>query len=477
MQMKKYDKNENSLSSQEVLSYNQSIRKEIPLRMLLCFSLFVTWQMGIIFFSSNTLSIGGRTPLPIDVDSTTLLVVAGYLLSILFMLVLPRKIVWAERISAAIALAAILGLFLPTSPQTQVLLFYIHYFFCIFMIGFETALMVNLFSEKSTILHLTLMYPFAEFLVAILQNEWFPIPFSVFHIFSIAALIGLLIFFFWLPGSEWPILVQKNDGFTRPKKFFSKIYLLLFLGGLLTLFGNSIAETIPHGVSIYYASAAIMALVLFFLWKYRSIHPLTCCPYLVGLSALGFLLIPVSQYFPAIGTLPAVLAAAGMAMLSLYALMGIAIMNRYPSRTITPVIVFLAFLTVLIYTAMLEAFRDSETLLCILYFSIAVAVALLYFVLQPHLIYAFHTHPKEPAEKAMETHSSVVAEALEENSFDKLSPQELRLAELILQGYTNSEIAEEMNLTVGTVKGYRKNLYSKLQIHSKKELFELAQKK
>ena len=475
--MKKYDKNENSLSPQEVLSHNQSIRKEIPLRMLLCFSLFVTWQMGIIFFSSNTLSIGGRTPLPIDVDSTTLLVVAGYLLSILFMLVLPRKIVWAERISAAIALAAILGLFLPTSPQTQVLLFYIHYFFCIFMIGFETALMVNLFSEKSTILHLTLMYPFAEFLVAILQNEWFPIPFSVFHIFSIAALIGLLIFFFWLPGSEWPILVQKNDGFTRPKKFFSKIYLLLFLGGLLTLFGNSIAETIPHGVSIYYASAAIMALVLFFLWKYRSIHPLTCCPYLVGLSALGFLLIPVSQYFPAIGTLPAVLAAAGMAMLSLYALMGIAIMNRYPSRTITPVIVFLAFLTVLIHTAMLEAFRDSETLLCILYFSIAVAVALLYFVLQPHLIYAFHTHPKEIAEKAMETHSSVVAEALEENSFDKLSPQELRLAELILQGYTNSEIAEEMNLTVGTVKGYRKNLYSKLQIHSKKELFELAQKK
>ncbi|MBQ2752595.1 MAG: hypothetical protein IJF29_00575, partial [Firmicutes bacterium] len=177
--MKKYDKNENSLSPQEVLSHNESLRKEIPLRMLLCFSLFVTWQMGIIFFSSNTLSIGGRTPLPIDVDSTTLLVVAGYLLSILFMLAFPGKIVWAERVSAAIALAAILGLFLPTSPQTQVLLFYIHYFFCIFMIGFETALMVNLFSEKSTILHLTLMYPFAEFLVAILQNEWFPIPFSV----------------------------------------------------------------------------------------------------------------------------------------------------------------------------------------------------------------------------------------------------------------------------------------------------------
>ena len=87
-------------SPQEVLSHNEALRKEIPLLLLLCFSLFSTWQMGVIFFSSNTLSIGGRTPLPIEADSTTILVVAGYLLSIGFMLLFPRKIVWAERISA-----------------------------------------------------------------------------------------------------------------------------------------------------------------------------------------------------------------------------------------------------------------------------------------------------------------------------------------------------------------------------------------
>ncbi|MDO4531738.1 MAG: helix-turn-helix transcriptional regulator, partial [Bacillota bacterium] len=138
--------------------------------------------------------------------------------------------------------------------------------------------------------------------------------------------------------------------------------------------------------------------------------------------------------------------------------------------------IVLAFLTVLIHTAMLEAFRDSVNLLCILYFSIAVAVALLYFVLQPHLIYAFHTHPAEES-IPVEQSSFTAEETLKENSFDKLSPQELRLAELILKGYTNSEIAESMHLTIGTVKGYRKNLYSKLQIHSKKELFEIAQGK
>jgi len=469
--------NKKLLSPHDVLTHNEAIRKEIPLPMLLCFSLFVTWQMGVIFFSSNTLSIEGRTPLPINMDNMTILIVAGYVLSILFMLAFPKKIVWAERISAGVALAVLLGLFLPVSLETQAMFIYIHYFFCIFMIGFETALMVNLFSERSTILHLTLMYPFANFLVAILQNEWYPIPFYVFHIFSIVALIGMLVFFFWLPGNEWPVLVQKNDGFVLRKKFLGRIYLLLFLGGLLTLFGNSIAETVEHGVSIYYASVAFIALVLFFLWKYRHIHPLTCCPYLVGLSSLGFLLIPISQYLSGIGPIICVLVAAGMVMLSLYALMGIAIMSRYPSRAIVPIIIFLALLTVLIHAIMLEVFRDFVNLLSILYFSIAVAVALLYFVMQPHLLYAFHTHRKTSDRFGKEGIESGVAEALDKNSFDKLSPQELRLAELILQGYTNSEIAEEMSLTVGTVKGYRKNLYSKLQIHSKKELFELAQKK
>ena len=54
--------------------------------------------------------------------------------------------------------------------------------------------------------------------------------------------------------------------------------------------------------------------------------------------------------------------------------------------------------------------------------------------------------------------------------------QETRIAELILMGYTNTEMASALNLTVDTVKVYRNNLYSKLQIHSKRELFELAQK-
>ncbi|MDR2884133.1 MAG: helix-turn-helix transcriptional regulator [Deferribacteraceae bacterium] len=61
------------------------------------------------------------------------------------------------------------------------------------------------------------------------------------------------------------------------------------------------------------------------------------------------------------------------------------------------------------------------------------------------------------------------------HAFDKLSGQELRLAELIMQGYTQKEIVEILKISDNTVRGYRKSLYSKLQIHSRKELFELAE--
>ncbi|MDO4568251.1 MAG: helix-turn-helix transcriptional regulator [Clostridia bacterium] len=71
--------------------------------------------------------------------------------------------------------------------------------------------------------------------------------------------------------------------------------------------------------------------------------------------------------------------------------------------------------------------------------------------------------------------TSVIGEDLfQRHAFDKLSGQELRMAELIIKGYTCSDIAKRLNITENTAKSYRKSLYSKLQIHSRRELYELA---
>ncbi|WP_222422688.1 helix-turn-helix domain-containing protein [Rheinheimera sediminis] len=44
---------------------------------------------------------------------------------------------------------------------------------------------------------------------------------------------------------------------------------------------------------------------------------------------------------------------------------------------------------------------------------------------------------------------------------------------MLLQGFDSEDIAQQLNIAVGTVKNHRKKIYAKLQIGSLSELFQL----
>ncbi|UCC55006.1 MAG: response regulator transcription factor [Anaerolineaceae bacterium] len=50
---------------------------------------------------------------------------------------------------------------------------------------------------------------------------------------------------------------------------------------------------------------------------------------------------------------------------------------------------------------------------------------------------------------------------------EPLSKRELEVIQLIASGATNAEIAQELYIAVGTVKNHVKNIYSKLDVHSR----------
>ena len=77
-----------------ILSDNQAKRLELPLWMLVCFSMFNAWQMGFIYFMGPSLVLDGRTPLPVDMDNVTMLIAAGYIISIIYMIILPHLVVF-----------------------------------------------------------------------------------------------------------------------------------------------------------------------------------------------------------------------------------------------------------------------------------------------------------------------------------------------------------------------------------------------
>ena len=57
---------------------------------------------------------------------------------------------------------------------------------------------------------------------------------------------------------------------------------------------------------------------------------------------------------------------------------------------------------------------------------------------------------------------------------EALTPREIEVLRLIVQGYTNRQIGEELNISIRTVDGHRANISAKLGLHSRVELVRYA---
>jgi two-component system response regulator NreC len=64
--------------------------------------------------------------------------------------------------------------------------------------------------------------------------------------------------------------------------------------------------------------------------------------------------------------------------------------------------------------------------------------------------------------------------AAQPKSTEALTPRETEVLKLIVQGYTNRQIGEELNISVRTAESHRANLSEKLGLHSRVELVRYA---
>lgn len=65
---------------------------------------------------------------------------------------------------------------------------------------------------------------------------------------------------------------------------------------------------------------------------------------------------------------------------------------------------------------------------------------------------------------------------LEKNPFEVLSNREMEVLQLLVKGYTNKQISEELYLSVKTVEAHRSKIYSKLGISTRSDLVAYAMK-
>lgn len=478
--------------NQSILLGNQNKRQDKPLWMLICFAMFMFWQMGFIYFVGPSLTIDGKTPLPIDMDNATTLIAVCYILSILWMIFLPKTVIWTQRIATAIALGTAVALFLPLHEETLQLLIYVQIFCCCFMIGFETFVMVNYFSERSNIKHLTFAYGVALFLIAILQNEFITITFPSFRFIMVGALVLLLIFFLRMPtGKELqPCYVKKSDGIMAPKKFLIGTYILVFVCALMGVSGPAISGEVEHGVFITYFVDAIVSFIMYFLYKKANIHPFRIIPILIGISGIGFILMFASTQAQALAYVSCVLIGFGMVSCQMIPLYGSVIMKSYPSKYISPIIISLALVAVIVQGCMVEMFRTAPTLLYIVYAVIMAVLVFIYMQIEPFFLFtlrrritdddAIVTEKEESKEAVVEPETVNITEDIpviaSSDPLSVLSPKEKEVAELICLGHTNGDIARILFISEHTVKTHTKKIYPKMGVHSRLELATLVSK-
>ena len=466
---------------------NQRKRREYSLRLLCCFAMFCFWQMGFIYFMGPALSINGRTPLPIDMDNLTTLIALSYVLSILYMIFLPRFVVWAERIGTMAAIATVLGLFLPLPEEMLKGLIYAHVFICCTMIGFETFIIVNFLSEKSAVYVLTAGYGLALFLIALVQNDFHAITFPVFRVVTVAALALLLVFAMRLPGApgDCPGYVSRSNGLVAPKKLLTGTFVLMFVSALMGVSGPSIAAEVRHGVFVSYFVDAIVSILVFFLYRKKGFHPFRCVSVVVGLACIGFLLMCVTDFVPWVSYLSCVLIGFGMFACQMIPLYGLVLMKSYPSRYLSPIIIGLALVAVLVQGSMVEAFRSAPSMLFLAYAVIMVILVILYLQIEPYFLYTLRRkipeealrapqEPEQPQSPGQEQEAPIPEAPVESSVFAVLSKREMEVADLIARGYSNAEIASVLFISVHTVNDHTKKIYRKLNVHSRLEVAALA---
>jgi two-component system response regulator NreC len=62
----------------------------------------------------------------------------------------------------------------------------------------------------------------------------------------------------------------------------------------------------------------------------------------------------------------------------------------------------------------------------------------------------------------------------QKNPIEPLTPRETEILRLIVEGYTNRQIGQELNISIRTVEGHRANISDKLGLHSRVELVRYA---
>lgn len=428
---------------------------------LVLISLYSIWQIGIAFFAGQSLSLYGGIPLDVDSTIVSICFISAFALSIPLNIIFPAKSPLLAKICLILGALSSLLMLLPLSVNFIQVCFYVNTFICTFMIGVVYSFEINVLDNRSD-LKFAFLGCFITFpIIGLIQSKLFVIPFFVYAIVALVVNICLLAGFFCLPNHvpvNFKRVKQAYQEAKLPKSLLFNCIATIFVATLSLTFSTSVAEEVNHGMLIYYGSSLLFVIASFIVIKCFKVKYQIIVPFLLVFITIGFVLLAVSSFYDVL-KIPALIlcsASLGIGNLSGYLLNSVFLSS--PTRFKSQIPPFLGLLVVIIQIVLLQLFKNDIAVLSIIISVICLSLLLSLTVLTPYLASSKQTTEKKTDEQAVE------------NKY-QLTPREYEYALLMLEGYSNTEIAKKMVISSETAKTYRKKIYEKMDAHSINDVF------
>lgn len=456
---------------------------EINGRLLCMFSApLLFWIVGLIYFSMGEIVLFNRAPLAVNGLIFTLVIIGAHVFAIAFCGLLPRISTWLLRILLPLGAIATLMLLLPLPENVSLILYYYLIFTAHFSIYMYTSIVSQLFTVGTSWLSSALCIGIGGLLAAVLKNDIFVLSFTVFCFVGAICLIlasGFLYFLPLLPGTVSVPFSTWNDRIKLPVITFSGIQGLIFLSTFIAVFAVNFANGIYHGCTFLFISAAAFSLISVFAWTVLKSNAIKAFVIFFLFIIAGIVCAFFARTMLSLHLVSCVLLGFAVTVWGTWTFLLSVSFSMHPSRFSGVVGSFTVMIAITLSSLVYTALKEHFLVLCIIYTVAAILLLVLYLFMLKYFIYAFESKTLGTNIKLVGRPFSLphkIQTARNTHRFDQLSNVELMVVKLLLEGYPIFSIALNMCISYQAAREHKSEIYQKLGIRFKPQLFRLVSK-
>lgn len=289
----------------------------------------------------------------------------------------------------------------------------------------------------------------------ILNNDYILININTYKLLNIIIFIICSITLNLIEVSKFKNKVLKINN--QSTKVLIGTFLVISLITLIGSFAIVFSNYIKYGNIVLYVSSIFSVLLMLYLLKKFKVDKFHIINTYISISFIGLAL----AFIPTLRLIACFFLAFGLVSYNMCVFLGNTLYDAYKYKFIIPFVILTNILIPILTTWTFKYFENNVQSPIIIFFLIITIFFIILFTIMPFVSSEYKT---DMTNKKLTKYS------------DTLSKRENEIVKYILLGYTSGQLSDELYISLPTVKTHISNIYKKLNINSKKELFQLFYK-